>query len=226
MRTLRKTTSLTPPFAQPPPALPTFFSPPSSSMPILNGAILNHDILWTIFTLIGQDREEAMDDRLACILNATAVCKHWRQIILPSSNIWCLLIYVDRQYPWSRRASPQLLQTVCARSGRHGLLHIEATGCENVSLDLRQILLHFLNENWSRVARLSIGLDVYAYSEFVFRYPAPNVRWLQVTWTPDLSGTPEQMDSREADDRRQNPPRKLKALRGAGVCMDALHWLA
>ncbi|KAF4619271.1 hypothetical protein D9613_004648 [Agrocybe pediades] len=103
---------------------------------------LNPDILWTIFTHVAADYEEPMDDRLACILHASLVCRSWRPIILPATTIWSRLVYVDSDRPGSRRSTLDLLKLVVERWGAGSRLCIEATReiGRPIDLDARSFL--------------------------------------------------------------------------------------
>ncbi|KAF4619510.1 hypothetical protein D9613_004635 [Agrocybe pediades] len=124
-----------------------------------NVPVLNHDIIYTIFTLIAEDDKEHMDNRLQCILNGTLVCRHWHQSIIPASNIWCRLIYVDSARRNSKRQTLSLLQLVLKRSGETAPLFIEATASiRTAKQPLRLFLCKLMDSAWERIESITFNV--------------------------------------------------------------------
>ncbi|KAF4619467.1 hypothetical protein D9613_004656 [Agrocybe pediades] len=152
------------------------------------GVILNEDLLWMIFTLVAEDDQKNMSNRLQCVLNGTHVCRQWRMCLLSATNVWGRLIFVDSNRPREKKPTLELLELVAKRSGNTSPLFIEATATRHgVDTGLRLFLCQLMKEAWERIQEIHFELiddtrdqQIRKRTRAVIARPAPNLRIFRV----------------------------------------------
>ncbi|PPR01070.1 hypothetical protein CVT26_016017 [Gymnopilus dilepis] len=167
---------------------------------------LNHDILWTLFSVIAEDDAHVMKDQpnpmfdgpppLETIISMSRVCQAWRDVLLPSANIWGKVLQVDCLAPmgWKWRAE------IMRRTGTASL-HIK--GCiaqaardfesdsEAPGFGTEAFTIGLLRSTWSRVRRIELFLVSMACPlqwKEILALPAPRLESFKVNGIAHRAG--------------------------------------